>query len=211
MKELIGKINRLREDPKIASIVKRRMKEFDEKQKNVNSEWFLELCFCLMTANSGAQKVLDICESLGGGPFIDCSAQELSVLLKDNGYRFYNKRAEYIVDAREFSGDLKEKIKSFDNEFEARKWLVDSIKGLGYKEASHLLRNVGYENVAILDRHILRVLHEYGLIDEVPKSLGEKKYYEIEEKMSILAEKSGLSPAELDLYLWYIKTGKVLK
>jgi len=77
-----------------------------------------------------------------------------------------------------------------------------------FTEASHFLRNVGYHNVAILDRHILRVLNDHGLINEVPKSL---KYKEVEKIVLGLAGEMKVLPSELDLYLWYSKTGEVLK
>lgn len=211
LNELVEKINSLRKDREISQIVGNRIGEFEKKQNENEKEWFLELCFCLMTANSSAKKVLEICESSGDDVFFNYSFDKLSGLLKEKGYRFYNKRAEYIIEARAFSDNLKMMIMSFDSEFEAREWLKKSIKGLGYKEASHFLRNMGYKNVAILDRHILRILHEYGLISEVPTNLSKKSYFTIEETLNVLAEKSGLSLAELDLFLWYLKTGEVLK
>jgi len=208
---LIEKINRLKKDPEVSHIVGCRMKEFEDLQNEDERKWFLELCFCLMTANSSAKKVLEISESLGDDAFLDFSFEDLSSSLKKSGYRFYNKRAEYIVKARRFSANLKSTVTSFDDELKAREWLVSSIKGLGYKEANHFLRNVGSKNVAILDRHILRILNEHDMILEVPTSLAKKNYYLIEEKITALAEKSGLSLAELDLFLWYMKTGQVLK
>jgi N-glycosylase/DNA lyase len=211
MKELIEKINNLREGSGVSCMARERIREFEEKQKEDSRKWFLELCFCLLTANSGAKKVLGICESLGEDAFFDYSVEDLSSSLKEKGYRFYNKRAQYIVEARRFSDCLEAVIISFDDELKAREWLVCNVKGLGYKEASHFLRNVGYKDVAILDRHILRVLNEYGLIQEVPTNLTKKNYYAIEEKICDLAERSNLSLAELDLYLWYMQTGEVVK
>ncbi len=38
-----------------------------------------------------------------------------------------------------------------------------------------------------------------------------KKYLEIEKKLKKLAEQCSISLGELDLYLWYLETGKVLK
>jgi len=106
---------------------------------------------------------------------------------------------------------IKEIIGRIGGAKQAREWLVKNVKGIGYKEASHFLRNVGFDNLAILDRHVLSVLHEYGLIDEVPRSLTCGRYLEIEEKLVELSEKLGLTLGELDLYLWYLKTGEVLK
>ncbi len=82
---------------------------------------------------------------------------------------------------------------------------------MGYKESSHFLRNVGFSDVAILDRHVLSVLHEHGLIDGVPRPPTRGRYLEIERKLEELAGKLGLTLGELDLYLWYSKTGEVLK
>ncbi|MEM3553264.1 MAG: N-glycosylase, partial [Candidatus Bathyarchaeia archaeon] len=92
-----------------------------------------------------------------------------------------------------------------------REWLVKNIKGLGFKEASHFLRNVGYFNLAIIDRHILRILSKYGFISNNSKSLTKKVYFEIESILEMLAKKVDLTLAELDLYLWFMETGKILK
>ncbi|MDY6931027.1 MAG: N-glycosylase/DNA lyase [Halobacteriota archaeon] len=211
MKELVEKIEELKEDPEVSSVVDSRIRAFEEKGREGNEEWFLELCFCLMTANSSAKKVLEIFETIGKEPFLSCSKEDLSKLFKDNGYRFYNKRAEYIIEARRYASNIKDIVTSFDDGFDAREWLVREIKGLGYKEASHFLRNVSYRDLAILDRHILRTLHENGLTGEVPESLSKKKYIEFEEKTCKLNEACGMSLARLDLYLWYLKTGKILK
>ena len=96
------------------------------------------------------------------------------------------------------------------DEFEAREYLVKNVKGIGYKEASHFLRNTGAKNLAIIDRHILHILNSYKII-EMPKYLTPKRYMEIEEKERALARKLNMNLGELDMYLWYMKTGKVLK
>ncbi len=88
---------------------------------------------------------------------------------------------------------------------------MKNIKGIGYKEASHFLRNVGYKNIAILDRHIINLMLEYGLIEEKPKTLSRKIYLSIEKKLKIIADRLNMPMAELDLYMWYMKTGEVLK
>ena len=84
------------------------------------------------------------------------------------------------------------------------------MKGLGYKEASHFLRNIGFDDFAIIDFHIIDILSRYNLIEK-PKALTKKRYLKIENLLKEIAKKSNLSLAELDLYLWYMETGKVLK
>ena len=89
---------------------------------------------------------------------------------------------------------------------------IKNIKGIGFKEASHFLRNVGfYKDISILDRHILRNLVYLGVIDEIPKSLTGKKYLEIEEKMKKESDKLGIDMEYLDLVLWYKEAGEIFK
>ena len=93
----------------------------------------------------------------------------------------------------------------------AREWLVKNIKGYGYKEASHFLRNIGKGfELAILDRHILKNLVEFNVIDGIP-ALTKKKYYEIEKKMKEFSERIGIPMAYLDFVLWYKQTGRIFK
>ena len=135
---------------------------------------------------------------------------ELARKLRELGHRYPEIRAKYIVEARKYLGKLKKVLESFDDEALLRDWLVKNVKGLGYKEASHFLRNIGFKNVAIIDFHIIDLLVKYGIIER-PRSLTRKKYMEIEDILRKIAEISGLTLAELDLYLWYMETGKILK
>ena len=129
--------------------------------------------------------------------------------VKRNKHRFHNNKSKFIVNAREHF-DIKDKLYDI-NEIEKRDWLVANIKGLGYKEASHYLRNTGHFNFAVLDRHVLNLMVENGMLIEKPKSLNRNRYLEIEQKLEKVADKLKISQAELDMYLWYMKTGEVLK
>lgn len=187
------------------------MREFRAFHKARNNELFGELCFCLLTANYSAEGGIKVQCRVGDG-FLSLSERALAKELKDCGYRFPNVRAKYIVEARKHLPALKETLASFPNSNSAREWLVKNVKGLGWKEASHFLRNVGYEDVAIIDFHIIDLLVKHDLLTKQRKgALTEKKYLEIEHILSALAKKTGTSLAELDLYLWYEETGKVLK
>jgi len=196
----------------VSVAVKERLAEFKLLNTLAEDEWFSELCFCILTANSSAKKGMQIQTELGDG-FATLPKKELSKELKRLGYRFFNKRAEYIIEARKHSPGLKKNIQKLAKKDTraAREWLVANVKGLGYKEASHFLRNVGYTDVAILDRHILRTMAETEMIPEVPKSLNRVQYLTYENVLRLVAYRLKLSLAALDLYLWYLKTGKVLK
>jgi N-glycosylase/DNA lyase len=103
-------------------------------------------------------------------------------------------------------------LKRFADIHEGREWLVKNLTGLGYKEASHFLRNVGLgENIAILDRHILRNLSILGVIEEIPESLNRTKYLRIENDMWDFAKRIGIPLSHLDLLLWYKETGEIFK
>jgi N-glycosylase/DNA lyase len=96
--------------------------------------------------------------------------------------------------------------------YECREWLVQNIKGIGYKEASHFLRNIGFgEKIAILDRHILKNLNQLGVIEELPKTISRAKYIWIEEKMKGFARQIDIPISHLDLLLWYKETGEIFK
>jgi N-glycosylase/DNA lyase len=198
----------------VSHLVKTRLEEFQLRHQHSDSEWFSELCFCILTANSSAQMGLKVQDALGD-KFATLTQKELSKELRKLGYRFYNKRADYIFEARKHAPGLRSKILKLVEEGgtrNAREWLVQNVKGIGYKEASHFLRNVGFKDVAILDRHILRVLSENGLIHEMPKSgLDRSTYLKYENLMRIMSFKVRLNLAALDLYLWFLQTGKVLK
>ena len=80
------------------------------------------------------------------------------------------------------------------------------------KEAGHFLRNIGFAfDLAILDRHVFRVLHEAGYLDKVPGSLTKKRYLELEEEMKRFARDLKIPLAELDLTLWAMGAGAVFK
>lgn len=204
--EIIEKINELKSNKEFSETVEKRIKEF-ESIDNCD-EIFKELCFCLMTANFNAEKCIYIQNKIGSG-FFDMGKEKLLQSLKSCGHRFPNKRTEYILEARKMKKDVCKNIKDLD-EFSLRKWLVENIKGLGYKEASHFLRNIGYKNIAIVDFHIVDILERNNLIEK-PKTMTKKRYLEIEDVLRDISKKVSLSLSELDLYLWYLETGKILK
>ena len=213
-----AKINRLKELYKEKeSIISRRVAEFRRLWESGDEvDYLKELVFCILTPQSKAkicwQKVLELFEEklIFGG-----SVEDIASVL--TGVRFRFNKAYYIVLAREkFIADgkiiLREKIKQFGRPLQAREWFVKNIKGMGYKEASHFLRNIGFgENLAILDRHILKNLKHFGVISEIPKSLTRKKYLGLEKKFLSFARIINIPPSHLDLLLWCKETGEVFK
>ncbi len=201
-------IERLK-NSEVKDLVYVRIKEFRENMNKPISEIFKELCFCLLTANFSAERSLKIQSEIGDG-FLTLPEDELACKLEMFGHRFPQSRAKYIVEARKMLDRLRNVLRSSASSWAIRDWLVKNVKGLGYKEASHFLRNIGFMDLAIVDFHIVNLLSRYGLIVK-PKVLTAKKYFEIERVLKKIAEKVGLDLGVLDLYLWYMETGKVLK
>ena len=214
-KELDKEIKRIYKE--IGSEVDKRLEEFKEVWENGSEDdIFAEVAFCVLTPQSKARnawKAIGILRE--NGLLFDGEAHEIADHL--NIVRFKNNKAKYLVELRSLmtrDGKLMPKtiLTEQGDVFQKRKWIFDNIKGMGMKEANHLLRNLGFgQDIAILDRHILRNIAALGVIDEVPKSITEKNYYEIESKMREYSKKSKITMDKLDLILWYKEAGEIFK
>ena len=210
MDSLILLVNNLKNSP-IKNIVDSRMQEFSDFGKKSSQDIFKELCFCLLTANFSASGGIKIQNAIGDG-FLFLTQEELAQKLAELGHRFPNARAGFIFQARKYKDNIKQILLNLNTDEEKRKFLAENIKGLGFKESSHFLRNIGHKNIAIIDFHIVDLLAREGLIEKPKsKSLTPRKYSEIENILKQLAEKTNTNLGELDLYLWYEETGKILK
>ncbi|MGM5484427.1 MAG: N-glycosylase/DNA lyase [Nanobdellota archaeon] len=207
---MINRIRNLRKDEQLKNKIKRRLEEFSSFKDKENGEWFSELCFCILTANSKAVTAISIQDELGAEGFLNLSREKISEAIRRNRHRFHNNKSKFIIEARQYS-DIKDQLRKFNDNKEKREWIADNIKGLGFKEASHFLRNTGHFDLAVLDRHILNILSEEEYLREIPKTLSKKTYLQIEKKLEKICGELKISQAELDLYLWFEKTGKVLK
>ena len=202
---MLTDLRALRKSP-VSRTIRKKLREFRALGKKGNNHWFSELCLCILTANSRADTAISIQEKLGCSGFLRADKRTVRRIIKKCGHRFHNIKSGYILEARKF-GRIKDIIKK---EKDPRRWLIRNVKGIGWKESSHFLRNVGYFDYALLDRHILALMVENRIIKEIP-TLTEKNYLELEEKLRKIARKLDMSLAELDLYMWCMKTGKVLK
>lgn len=195
-----------------------RLDEFNQIWRNGNQEdIFAELVFCILTPQSKARTCDDAVGCLlERDLLLKGDKNQIAIELKGK-VRFHNTKAKNIVEARKTftkKGKLSIKpiIAQFNDTRDAREWLVKNIRGIGYKEAGHFLRNIGLgENLAILDRHILKNLKFLRVIEEIPISLSKGKYLEIEKRMKEFAEQIKIPMSHLDLLLWYKETGEIFK
>ncbi|MDI6826152.1 MAG: N-glycosylase/DNA lyase [Candidatus Aenigmarchaeota archaeon] len=199
------------------SEIKERLEDFKKVWKKSDEDVFVELCFCLLTPQSKA-RVADraIKSLLEKNILFSGNKEQILKELTISDVRFPENKAKYIIEARDFfthDGKIDIKSKLDKGTVDAkREWLVKNVKGLGYKEASHFLRNIGLGfNLAILDRHIMKNLMKYGIIDDIPERLSRKYYLFFEEKMKQFSERVDIPMADLDLLFWSEETGEVFK
>ena len=190
--------------------IKSKLREFSELNRE---KYIYELWFCILTPQSKAEKCWDAVLELKR-----CSLKENNIksCLKTKT-RFYKNKTKYLIEANKNFNAIKQLINSNKPPKEVRELLIRNnskyrVKGLGMKEASHFLRNIGKSNnqLAILDRHILRKLQELKIITQIPQ-LNNKNYLLIEEKMKKFADNIGIPLDDLDLLFWKIESGRIFK
>lgn len=199
--------------------IRARLTEFDQVwNSGSDARLWEEMVYCIFTAGSSASSGISAVNAVK--PFLDNGSRAVitRALKKPPAYRFHNVRAEHVVATRKFlrtnfSMRLRDKLESFRDPTERREWLAETpgIKGLGYKEASHFLRNIGFKGYGILDKHIIRCLAELGVLDSAKPPTTRGRYLASERLMKDFAKAVGINFDELDLALWSMKTGKILK
>jgi N-glycosylase/DNA lyase len=197
--------------------IRERLLEFREVWKEPDRRIFEEMAFCFCTPQSNARSCFAAVDFLArSGLLFRGDSESINRHIR-SGVRFPENKSRYIVEAREMFTDpsgrlrVKERLHHHDP-LVLREWLVRNVRGLGYKEAGHFLRNIGMgDNLAILDRHILRNMARYGIIKEIPRSLTRKRYLELEEALRQFSRRSGIPMAELDLLFWSMETGEIFK
>jgi hypothetical protein len=92
-----------------------------------------------------------------------------------------------------------------DTPQEIRRLLIDRVPGLGPKQSSLLLRNLGMgQNLAVLDRHVLRFMQLIGIVDRIHVVAGLAQYEKIENVFLEYAKHRRLPADALDLAVWIV-------
>lgn len=185
-----------------ATQIRRRLKEFTKPKDR-----FVELCFCICTPQSQALKVAQVINEANIDLLTNADEKRLCEQLASKT-RFHKNKTRYIIHARRFSKDIDKLPK---DPVQAREWLVKNIKGLGYKEASHFLRNIGYRNICIIDRHVITIMHDAGVFMSTAPPKNPRQYLEMEQAIKDYAASIKIDVDELDLLMWSMRTGVVFK
>lgn len=200
--------------------IRGKLKQFRSVIKHADDlRLFEELAFCIFTAGASAKMGLKSINAVRPVILSAKTEKQFSRLLKKHGaHRFPNERARYLLHTRNYIRDehgmeMRKLIMSFKSADERRDFFATNkdIKGIGFKEASHFLRNIGFSGYAILDKHIMNCLFEIKVVGNPKPPVNGKRYVEIEKKLRRYAKRNGFDIDEIDLLLWSEKTGVVLK
>jgi N-glycosylase/DNA lyase len=185
--------------------IRTRLEEFKALPEN---QHYKEFVFCTLTPQSNAQRCWQAVEQIS--ELSNFTDDKLKSILKGKA-RFHNNKTFYLLHNKPLWNKTKLLLNN-QNIIELRNWLADNIKGYGLKEASHFLRNIGKSNnqIAILDRHIMKNLKEFGVISNA-KIKSKKDYLEKEGKYLKFAQKIGIPADELDLLFWSKENGAIFK
>ncbi len=176
------------------------------------TEYFYELVYCLLTPQSSAVNAAKAVHLLRTHDLQNASINPEPLLHQDDFYiRFHKTKAKHILAVKNQFSVIEEHLMNEASSPSLREWLITHVTGLGWKEASHFLRNIGHRNLAILDRHILRNLLRTGVLGRLPATLTAKRYLSIEKKFITFSDRIGISMDELDLLFWSMETGEILK
>ena len=209
----------------IDKIYRKRKSEINEKMQSFSlvnidnyEDTFVELIFVILAAGTSAKLALKSTNILRKNNFVFQSSMKDIILKLKECYRFYNVRGKYIYNNREYikkvyNNNFRIIFNNFSSHYERRDIFVSNkkIMGLGMKASSHFLRNIGFSDYAILDKHIINLLKDCGIISKSISSLNQKNYLEIEKILREIGLRHNLNLGTLDLVLWYFKTGKIIK
>jgi Thermostable 8-oxoguanine DNA glycosylase len=203
--------------------IKSRLEEFEDLRDASNRRLFRELVFVILTSRSEAEKCWEAANRLEEkGLLLEGGGDEIEGVLRKQGVSYEKDKAGYIVENRQElsqptlqdpSNSLKmgDMIDPEDLQ-KTRKRLVEELKGVGWKTASHFLRNVGYgDDFAILSGYIAKKLHQLGITGSPEPPGNREEYMEMEQKFRTLAKETGIGVRELDLVLWSMETGEVFR
>ncbi|MCS6886072.1 MAG: N-glycosylase/DNA lyase [Acidobacteriota bacterium] len=202
---------------KLQSSIRERLAEFATVGREADDKrLFEELAYCIFTAGASARMGLKSVAAVKD-ILLEATVEQLEAALR-GVHRYPRARADYLVRTRSYLVEdcglgLRQKLESFSDAQACRDYFAANkqVVGVGYKEASHFLRNIGKRGYAILDRHVLRCLSELGVVSTPQPPANRSRYLEIEQLMKRFAEQVGIDFDELDLLLWSQITGEVLK
>ncbi|MFA7326570.1 MAG: DNA lyase [Candidatus Kapaibacterium sp.] len=194
---------------KLKPFIRQRLDDFKNVQE---SKYFYELCFCICTPQSRASSAMAVQLELEKLDFLNKEFDPTPILRDKNNYiRFHNQKSKRLLLIKEQWEGIKAILDSELSGEEKREWINENVNGIGRKESAHYLRNIGYRNLAILDRHILKHLVTSGVFEEVPNISTKSRYDAVSTKFMEFSNELNIPMDELDLLFWAEEAGEILK
>lgn len=182
----------------------------DEEEVFDDRDLFYLMCFCLLVPAGNADRTNLAVESLEEKGFYEDRLDPFTVLKTiESKVRFpkqkFSRLWEFYKNKKRNLNGIKKRLTQNCNAQDFRDFLSNEIRGLGYKAASHYLRNIGFKELAILDVHILKYIKffapEYKDVTSSPTS--KPKYLAIEKAFCYWAkEEFDIEPIILDWFIW---------
>lgn len=165
------------------------------KKLKTEEDIFYHFCFAILVPQTTHKNTMSVVKELKEKNFFNEDIREADLKKIVKSTRFFNNKTRYLLILKQNWNWIYEiTIALYDRDV-LREFLVTEVHGLGMKAASHLMRNLGYEEVAIIDTHILK---HYGF--NQPKSA--KEYIKLEALIEVDAARHDMSVGALDAYLW---------
>jgi len=191
-------------------------KKLKDLNLNLDLAWY-ELVYCILAGTKVRTKVVEkayqqlIKNGIDKLHFSTIALEPkkaykyIKKILKRSGYRFFSSKSKTIVNAATFYVTFKYHYELFKDLklSQLREILVKNIKGIGYKTASHWLRNIGFD-IPVIDVHVKNFLLENKMLPSKYKknSLTPKSYLEIEKKILEITRNISINPSLFDFLIW---------
>lgn len=145
-------------------------------------------------------------------------SEELSKPLYDplrrNGmgrkYRYPNAKAKQIcqtavkIYSNKYS--LHRLLQESKSDADARRGIMNNCAGIGPKQASLFLRNLGYSSsLAIIDSQVLKFMRKKGIAVNNPGYIRhQSEYFDLERRFLQYAQEVNVNPGDLDMAIWTV-------
>ena len=188
------------------------------------TEWFWEFAFGILTPQSRARHADIVVQRLREREYFLRGGSVVDLLRSPDSYiRFHNVKSQRLELLRNSWSSvvnlLNDAVRTVPDRgrssiHEARLFrneLASRISGYGLKEASHVLRNIGWRNLAIIDRHLITNMSQLGICEASVAVGSHRQYHNLENSFSSWCELHGYDMDEMDLLFWSQQTGEIFK
>jgi thermostable 8-oxoguanine DNA glycosylase len=181
--------------------------EPDQKQIEKN------LITCILSSNWAYERAVNAADNfinIFGSTFEFSESpdeQKIELLLRSPAvrHRFPKSKAIQIRSSLEsmlgIGTSFSKYMNQFSTEHDAREYVSSTFAGMGYKQSSMFLRDIGIaQNLAVIDLHIIWYLTNAENIEV--GTLSKKRYLFLEDYLRSMSQKIGISMIALDRLIW---------